>query len=110
MNMNIKKKRIRRLLSTTIDDDILWVINSLSEPKARGLFIDSVVKDWLVNSNSYFDIPKVGPVHLQEDVFYYVWCDLNGESHSPKFRTFREAFTWLKVTYPETNYDINIRS
>jgi len=108
--MNIKKKRVRRLLSTTVDEDILWVIDTLSEPKARGIFLDGVVKDWLVKSDSYFDIPNVGPVHLREDVFYYVWHDLNEEVHSPKFRTFREAFTWLKATYPDTNYDINIRS
>lgn len=99
--------RIRKQLSTTIDIDILWVIKALSEGKARGFIIEEVFADWLTQC-AYFDIPKVGPVRLHEDVLYYSWVDMNNEVQSPNFRTFKEALTWLKKTYPETNYNLNI--
>lgn len=111
MQPSAKKKpnRVRKALSTTVDPDVWFVIHALSDNKSIGVFVEEAITQWLLNC-AYFDIPGTGPVQLRYDYLYYMWVDLNGEETSPCFRTFQEALTWLKVTYPEVNYNIKLGS
>lgn len=101
-----KPNRVRKALSTTIDPDVRFVIYALADNKAIGAFVEEAVSQWFLNF-AYFDIPKIGPVHLRDDHLYYIWVDMNDEECSPRFRTFEESLVWLKKTYPDINYNIN---
>lgn len=101
--------RYRLKVATTVDPDIAWVINSMSAIDRKGHLLDEIVAEWLVNC-PHFQVSdsKIGIVKLHQECLYYLWHDMNDEVVSPKFRTFKEAFTWLRVTYPAYNKHIRI--
>ncbi len=102
-----KPNRFRKALSTTVDPDVRFVIYALADKKSIGSFIEESISEWFLNC-CYFDVPKVGPVHLRDDHLYYIWVDMNEDEVSPRFRTFEESLVWLKNTYPDVNYNINL--
>ena len=106
--MQIKKpNRIRKNVATTVDPDIHWVIGALSAKDQKGKFLDEVISEWLT-SCAWFEMPGSVVVRLFNANLFYIWQDRNGDECSPQFKTFREAITWLKTTYPESNKYINI--
>lgn len=98
-----KPNRYRKNFATTIDPEILRVINALSEPNRKGHFLDDVICQWLTNC-ALFDMPKVGPVMLKHQGLYFAWVDLNNEEQSEPFKTMIDGLLWLRSKHPDTNY------
>lgn len=104
--MHVKPNRYRKSFTTTLDPNTLWIFNALSRPNNKGQFIDEIVSDW-VSECALFHIPSINAfVSLKNEGWYWQWHDSNDEELGTNFLTFCEAFTWLKQTYPDVNYDI----